>query len=133
MKNAENLCTKAGCPAACCQNIGFQLSPSEATLFTDSYPINRIDPKNLQVTNLDEIPSIPTGFTVVKDPEDTESDVYVYVKGPCPHLNQTTLDCNAYAKKQRPGLCSEVPIGHPTCDSQRIRKGLSLLRTRSAG
>jgi hypothetical protein len=133
MTNPENLCATMGCPAACCQNIEFQLSRTEADRFIESQPVNHINPRNLQVFNLDEIPSIPAGFTVIEDPEEEDAIVHIYLKGPCPYLDRSSFDCLISKAKKRPGICAEVEIGHDTCDRQRHKKGLSQIRTVSLG
>jgi hypothetical protein len=128
MNFLENLCTKMGCPAACCRDIGFDLSPGEARSFTAGHTVNHIDANTLHGSTIDEVTSVPTGFSVIDNPDDSGTTVHIHLKGPCPHLDKTSFDCGAFGKKQRPGICSEVPIGHPTCDSQRLKKGLLRLR-----
>lgn len=124
MTNVENACTAAGCPAACCQNISMELSKLEANRFLEGQTINYINPRDLDVTNLDEIPSIPLGFTIIEDPERPENTVYIYIKGYCPYLDTSTFNCLIYHLKKRPGICDEVEIRQYTCDIQRKNIGL---------
>ncbi len=121
MGTPENMCAALGCPAACCQNIGLELSSREAERFLEGQTVNTVHPEDLHGMTLDEIQTLPVGLNVIENPSGT---VYVYIKGFCPYLNTSTMDCTIYGQRKRPGICSEVEIGHYTCDIQRARKGL---------
>jgi hypothetical protein len=121
--SAENICASLRCPAACCRDIELPLSRAEATRFIEGQEVNYVTPAELQGLTLDQIPSIPQGITIVDDGEPS-GITRVYLKGPCPYVDVSTMNCTIYMQKKRPGICSEVPIGHPTCTTQRARIGL---------
>jgi Fe-S-cluster containining protein len=124
MANPENACASLGCPAACCRNITLELSSTEADRFLDGLSVTQFNPATVNGMNLDEVAALKKGVYVIDDEHQRQGTVFVYIKGACPYLNTTTMDCTIFEQKKRPGICSEVPIGHSTCTSQRVRMGL---------
>lgn len=124
MANHENACASLGCPAACCRNITLELSEAEANRFLEEQLFSTIDPTQFEISNLDEVASLKQGVYVIDQTETTRASVLVYIRGYCPYLERSTMNCGIYGKRKRPGICSEVTIGHTSCTSQRIRVGL---------
>ncbi len=125
MANHENACAALGCPAACCRNITLELSETEANRFLDGQRYTTLNPNQFEVSNLDEVAFLNQGIYVIDDGKNTRKSVYIYIRGSCPYLDSSTMNCEIYGKVKRPGICSEVTIGHTTCRSQRIRIGLN--------
>jgi hypothetical protein len=107
---AENECKSAGCEAACCHDIFFQIPMKKKEIL-------RVFPQVEKISGFKfESEGLPNGVYV--------SQGYIRIIGPCPNLSDS--NCLLKGNNERPLACNKTSRCSDTCIDARRRDSMLL-------